>query len=67
MKASQLRDKSIDQLKEFLMTSKKEAFNLRFQKKNGELAKTSRIREVKRQIARVKTLLNEHERGEGNA
>jgi len=58
MKISELRGKTNDQLATLLLDLKKEAFNLRFQKVSGELEKTSRVREVKRTIARVKTLLN---------
>ena len=59
MKISELRGKTFDQLASVLLDLKKEAFNLRFQKVNGELEKTSRVKEVRRTIARVKTLLNE--------
>lgn len=59
MKISELRGKTVDQLKDVLRDLKKEAFNLRFQKTSGELEKTSRIREVRRSIARVSTLLQE--------
>ena len=59
MKISELRGKTVDQLKEQLVNLKKEAFNLRFQKKTGELENTSRIRQVRRDVAKVKTLLNE--------
>jgi large subunit ribosomal protein L29 len=59
MKISELRGKTIDQLKESLINLKKESFNLRFQKKTGELENTSRIREVRRSVAAVKTLMNE--------
>lgn len=59
MKITELRGKTVDQLSALLLDLKKEAFNLRFQKVNGELEKTSRIKEVRRAVARVKTLLNE--------
>ena len=59
MKISELRGKTVDQLKDILRDLKKEAFNLRFQKTSGELEKTSRIRDVRRAIARVSTLLQE--------
>jgi large subunit ribosomal protein L29 len=58
MKTSELRGKTTDQLVSLLLDLKKESFNLRFQKVSGELEKTSRVREVRRAIARVKTLLN---------
>jgi len=69
MKISELRGKTNDQLNALLLDLKKEAFNLRFQKVSGELEKTSRIRQVKRTIARVKTLLNliAHSKLEGGA
>lgn len=59
MKISELRGKTVDQLKELLLSLKKEAFNLRFQKTTGELEKTSRIREVRRTVAKINTLLTE--------
>jgi large subunit ribosomal protein L29 len=57
MKAGELRSKSGDQLREQLLQLKKEQFNLRFQKATGQLENTSRVREVRRDIARLKTLL----------
>ena len=57
MKMEELRAKTEDQLKDQLVALKKEAFNLRFQQTTGELENTSRIRTVRRSIARVKTLL----------
>jgi large subunit ribosomal protein L29 len=59
VKISELRGKTVDQLKELLVNLKKEAFNLRFQRTTGELENTSRVRQVRRDVARVKTLLNE--------
>ncbi|EAQ13043.1 Ribosomal protein L29 [Rhodobacterales bacterium HTCC2654] len=59
MNASELRDKSADQLKDKLGDLKKEAFNLRFQQATGQLENTARMRQVKRDVARVKTILNE--------
>jgi large subunit ribosomal protein L29 len=59
MKAEDLRDKTPDQLREQLATLKKEAFNLRFQKATGQLENTSRMRTVRRDAARVKTILNQ--------
>lgn len=64
MKISELRGKTFDQLNSLLLDLKKEAFNLRFQKVSGELEKTSRVKEVRRTIAKVKTLLNEISRKE---
>lgn len=59
MKASELRGKSVDELKGQLVDLKKELFNLRFQKATGELQNTARFRQVRRDVARVKTLLTE--------
>ncbi|MEL7026574.1 MAG: 50S ribosomal protein L29 [Pseudomonadota bacterium] len=59
MNASELREKTPDQLREELASLKKEAFNLRFQQATGQLENTARMRSVKRDAARVKTILNE--------
>ena len=56
MKAEDLRTKSPDELTDALASLKKEQFNLRFQRATGQLEKTARIREVRRDIARVKTV-----------
>jgi large subunit ribosomal protein L29 len=58
MKAGELRTKSEDELKESLLGLRKEAFNLRFQKASGQLENTTRMREVRRDIARIKTTLH---------
>ena len=57
--ASELREKTVDQLTEQLTTLKKEAFNLRFQQATNQLENTARMRVVRRDVARVKTILNE--------
>ncbi len=59
MSASELRDKTPDQLKEELASLKKESFNLRFQQATGQLENTSGIRKARRGAARVKTILNQ--------
>jgi large subunit ribosomal protein L29 len=59
MKAADLREKTPDQLRDQLAGLKKEAFNLRFQKATGQLENTSRMQAVRRDAARVKTILNE--------
>jgi len=56
MKAVDVRAMSADQLNDELAKLKKEQFNLRFQKATGQLEKSSRIQEVRRDIARVKTI-----------
>lgn len=59
MKAADLREKTPDQLREQLETLKKESFNLRFQKATGQMENTARVKAVRRDAARVKTVLNE--------
>jgi large subunit ribosomal protein L29 len=59
MKAADLREKTPDQLRDQLASLKKEAFNLRFQKATGQLENTSRMQAVRRDAARVKTILNQ--------
>ena len=59
MNAQELRDKTPDQLRDELVTLKKEAFNLRFQQATGQLENPARLRSVRRDAARVKTILNE--------
>lgn len=59
MDAAELRNRTPDQLRDRLVALKKEAFNLRFQQATGQIENTARIRQVRRDIARVKTVLNE--------
>lgn len=59
MKASDVRAKTADELKQELLDLKKEQFNLRFQGATQQLENTSRVRQVRRDIARVKTILRE--------
>ncbi|MCY3876758.1 MAG: 50S ribosomal protein L29 [Rhodobacteraceae bacterium] len=59
MDASELRTMKPDQLREQLVQLKKEAFNLRFQRATGQLESPARMRSVRRDVARVKTVLNE--------
>ncbi|MEM7718148.1 MAG: 50S ribosomal protein L29 [Pseudomonadota bacterium] len=63
MDANELREKTPDQLRDELTNLKKEAFNLRFQQATNQLENTSRVREVRRNVARVKTILNEKAAG----
>ncbi len=56
MKASEVRDLTPDQLDDELIKLKKEQFNLRFQKATGQLENTARFRQIKRDIARIKTV-----------
>jgi large subunit ribosomal protein L29 len=59
MKAQDVRTKSVDELNDQLLQLKKEQFNLRFQKASGQLENTARVRAVRRDIARIKTILGE--------
>jgi large subunit ribosomal protein L29 len=59
MKAADVRTKTSDELKTELLGLKKEQFNLRFQKASGQLENTARVRVVRRDIARIRTILNE--------
>lgn len=57
MKTEDLRQKSNDELKDQLTSLQKEAFNLRFQAASGQLENTARVRQVRRDIARIKTIV----------
>ena len=59
MLASELKTKTPDELRDSLVALKKEAFNLRFQAATNQLENTARIRNVRRDAARVKTVLNQ--------
>ena len=56
MKINEVRDLTPDQLRDELIKLKREQFNLRFQKATGQLANTARVREVRRTIAKLKTI-----------
>jgi len=58
MDAKELREKTSDQLNEELETLKKEGFNLRFQQATGQVENTARMRQARREVALVKTLIN---------
>ena len=58
MAISDLRGKTPDELKDQLLGLKKEQFNLRFQRATQQLEKPGRVREVRREVARIKTVLN---------
>ena len=62
MKSEDVRAKSEDELKQQLLDLRKESFNLRFQKGSGQLENTARVREVRRDIGRIKTIINERRR-----
>jgi large subunit ribosomal protein L29 len=62
MKAADVRAKTEDELAEQLDNLGREIFNLRFQRANGQLENTTRVRRVRRDIARIKTVLGERHR-----
>ena len=64
MKVEDVRAKSDDELKEQLLDLRKEAFNLRFQAASGQLENTAGVRQVRRDIGRIKTILNERRRAQ---
>ncbi len=59
MNATELKTKTPDQLRDELVALKKEAFNLRFQQATGQLENTARMRVVRRDVARIQTVLNQ--------
>lgn len=61
MKANKMRDMSINELEQNLVELKGELFNLRFQMATGQLENPMRVRDVKKSIARIKTILRERE------
>jgi large subunit ribosomal protein L29 len=65
MKADDLRTKSTDELNSELADLKKESLNLRFQRASGQLENTARFRQVRRDIARIRTLLGEKQQAAG--
>ena len=62
MKAPDLRARTVDELTEEVDTLGREIFNLRFQRASGQLENTARVRQVRRDIARIKTILGERRR-----
>lgn len=64
MKASELRGKGIDELEKELLERRKEQFNLRMQKASGQLSRNHQLGRVRRDIARIKTVLSERKRAE---
>ena len=66
-KAPDLRGQTVDQLTERAETLGKEIFNLRFQRASGQLENTARVRQARRDIARIKTILGERHRAAAKA
>jgi len=64
MKAGDLRAMTLDQLEDEVLKLKKERFNLRFQRATGQLENTARVRQARRDIARVKTIAAQKRAGE---
>ncbi|OOZ36664.1 50S ribosomal protein L29 [Solemya velesiana gill symbiont] len=64
MKVSELREKNPAELEESLLDLRKEQFNLRMQQGTGQLARPSEMNRVRKEIARIKTVLNEQKAGE---
>ncbi len=62
MKAVDLKGKTTDELSGSLLDLRKERFNLRFQKASGQLDNTARVQQVRRDIARIKTMLRDAQR-----
>ena len=67
MKAIDVRARTADELSELLEDLQKAAFNLRFQKASGQLENTAEIHRVRRDIARIKTILGEKSRAAAGA
>jgi large subunit ribosomal protein L29 len=63
MKAADIRTMTIDQIDDEVLKLKKEQFNLRFQRATGQLEHTTRVREVRRDIARLKTIAQQKRAG----
>ena len=63
MKTADIRSKTPDQLKQDLLDLRKEQFNYRFQKTSGQLENTGRVRTIRRDIAKIKTILVENDSG----
>ena len=66
MEASELRNKSVEELNEELVALRREQFNLRMQQATGELNQNHQHRKVRKDIARIKTVLNELKRASGD-
>ena len=67
MKAGDARGMTLDQLEDEVLKLKKESFNLRFQRATGQLENTARVRQVRRDIARMKTIAAQKRAGQPRA
>jgi large subunit ribosomal protein L29 len=66
MKANELREKSLAELEEILLELRKEQFNLRMQQGTGQLSRPSEMTQARKNVARVKTIMNEQKAGEAS-
>jgi large subunit ribosomal protein L29 len=66
MKATELRAKAADELKKTLDDLLKEQFNLRMQQGSGQLSRPSQVKQVRRDIARIKTVMKERQAGQAS-
>jgi len=66
MKAQEIREKSNNELEKEVVTLKEELFNLRFQKATGQLENTAKLKKVRKDIARIKTILTQRKMAEEN-
>ncbi|MGH6673803.1 MAG: 50S ribosomal protein L29 [Xanthobacteraceae bacterium] len=67
MKPADIKTMTIDQIDDEVLKLKKEQFNLRFQRATGQLENTTRVREVRRDIARLKTIAHQRRAGAGKS
>ncbi len=66
MKPSELREKSLAELEEILLELRKEQFNLRMQQGTGQMSRPSEMTQARKNVARVKTIMNEQKAGEAS-
>jgi large subunit ribosomal protein L29 len=66
MKASEIRDLPLDEIRQRLTDTKEELFNLRFQNATGQLDNYKRLTQLRKDVARLKTILREHELAQGS-
>ncbi len=67
MKIADVRDMTPDQMSDEVVKLRKEAFNMRFQRATGQLDNTARLREIRRTIARIKTIQGERGKADASA
>ncbi len=67
MKFSDLKNKGASEVQETLMQTKKELMNLRFRKASGDMPNTARFKQLRKTVARIKTLIKQNKKGDLNA